>query len=86
VNGPGAVPFGQAEVAAVVIRGCDRCGYRRDPGRPCGGCGNTEPAVVHDLGVVAATYSNPVKAAWWRLAGSRLADRRIKRTNRQIAR
>lgn len=80
----GAVPFGQAEVAAVIIRACQRCGSRRDPGQPCGGCGNTDPAVVHDLGLVAATYTDPAKALWWRLAGSRLADRRIRRANRTI--
>jgi hypothetical protein len=36
-----------------------------------------------DLGLIAAAYPDqPVKAAWWRLVGRPLADRRIRRTNR----
>lgn len=38
-----------------------------------------------DLGVVSAEYSNPIRQAWWRLMGRRLADARIRAENRRAA-
>jgi hypothetical protein len=41
---------------------------------------------VEDLGVIAATYKNPFKRAWWRMWGRPRADQRIARANRSAAR
>lgn len=38
---------------------------------------------VEDLGIVAAHYRNPVRAAWWLLIRRPLANRRIRRANRR---
>ncbi|MGW2936052.1 hypothetical protein ACWDA7_30340 [Streptomyces sp. NPDC001156] len=38
---------------------------------------------VEDHGVVAAHYSSRWRAAWWRLVGQPLANRRIARSNRK---
>lgn len=37
---------------------------------------------VEDLGVISATYDNPVKQIWWELVGKHLAERRIAIANR----
>jgi len=75
------IPFKSATVAAVVIRACG-CGYKRELGSPCGFCGNTDPPVVHDLGIVSATYKNRAKRLWWNAVGQHRASRRIRRANR----
>lgn len=35
-----------------------------------------------DLGTVSARYANPLRRAWWRLAGRRRANARIRAANR----
>jgi hypothetical protein len=69
-------------VAHVIIRACTACGAPRQLDTPCAGCGNTAPPVVHDLGVVAAHYRNPLRRAWWLLARQPLSRLRIRRANR----
>lgn len=66
-------------VSHVIIRGCTRCQSQRVIGEPCAGCGNPEPPEVTKLGVVSATYRNPIKRAWWALVRAPMADRRIRR-------
>lgn len=73
----------RAEVTAVIIRGCSRCGSPRVLGAPCAGCGNPDAPVVTDLGAVSATYRNPLRRLAWHLAGGPLARRRIQNANRQ---
>lgn len=70
-----------AEVRHVIIRACTTCGARRQPDEPCTGCGNENPPVVDDLGIVTAVYRDPVRRAVWRLVRKPLADRRIRRAN-----
>ncbi len=72
----------RAEVTAVIIRACARCGSPRDLGRPCGECGNPDPPEVTDLGVVSASYRNPLRRAWRHVTGDPLARRRIRNANR----
>lgn len=38
---------------------------------------------VHDHGIVSAAYKNPIKQAWWLLVRKPLANRRIRRSNRE---
>jgi hypothetical protein len=40
---------------------------------------------VEDLGVIAATYKNPLRRVWWRIWGKPRATRRIDRANRTAA-
>lgn len=70
-----------AEVSAVVVRACG-CGHQREVGKPCGGCGNPEPPVVHDLGIISATYKNRRRRWWWLAVGQYLANARIRRANK----
>ena len=70
-----------ATVSATVIRACP-CGSCRQPGSPCAAYGNTAKAKTHDLGIVSATYRNPVKQAWWLLLGRHFANFRIRKANR----
>jgi hypothetical protein len=72
-------------VSAVIVRACSVCGGPRQQGADCGGCGNTEPAVTQDAGIVAAQYTNPVEALAWKLFGQWRAARRIARINRENA-
>ena len=72
----------KAEVTAVIIRACALCGCSRELGAPCATCGNTAPPVVTDLGVVSASYQNPLRRAWRHLIGGPLARRRINNANR----
>lgn len=37
---------------------------------------------VEDLGVISATYDNPLKQWWWEHVRQHLAERRIARANR----
>lgn len=76
-----------AELADVrIVRACSRCAHQRQEGAPCAGCGNPEPPVVHELGVQSAAYRNPLRQAWWDLAGSRMAARRARKANAAAAR
>lgn len=73
----------RAEVSAVIIRACSRCGSRRDLERPCASCGNPDAPEVTDLGTVSATYRNPLRRAWRHVIGEPLARRRIRNANQQ---
>ena len=73
----------RAEVSAVIIRACWQCQGPREAGLPCASCGNSDPAVVTDLGVVSATYRNPLRRLWRHLAGDPLARRRIRSANQR---
>jgi hypothetical protein len=73
----------RAEVAAVIIRACASCGSPRALETPCAGCGNAAPPEVTDLGVVSASYRNPLRRAWRHLVGGPLARRRIGDANGQ---
>lgn len=72
-----------AEVRHVIVRGCSLCESPRTVGTPCLDCGNTAPATVVDLGVVSASYRNPIRQFWWDRIGQPLAERRIRRANRR---
>lgn len=71
-------------LSAIVIRACDKCQGKREIGKVCETCGNTEPAKVTDLGVIA----NHQKSWWerfkWNLYGFRLAQRRIRKLNKEM--
>jgi hypothetical protein len=41
---------------------------------------------VHDLGLTAAHYRNPLRRAWWNHVGKRLSARRHTAANRDAAR
>jgi hypothetical protein len=71
-----------AELADVTItRACSRCRHPREAGKACGGCGNPEPPEICRLGVQSASYRNPLRQAWWRLAGEPRARRRARKAN-----
>jgi hypothetical protein len=72
----------RAEVTAVIIRACALCGSPREVERACAGCGNPDPPVVTDLGIVSASYRNPLRRLWRHLVGEPLARRRIQDANR----
>jgi len=72
-----------AEVRHIIVRGCSSCGSSRTMDTPCLGCGNTEPAEMVNLGVVSASYRNPIRQFWWNHIGQPLAERRIRRANRR---
>ena len=73
----------RAEVSAVIIRACALCGSPRDLGAPCASCGNPDAPEVTDLGLVSATYRNPLRRAWRHLIGGPMARRRIRNANEQ---
>lgn len=41
---------------------------------------------VEDVGVISASYRNPVRQLWWTVVGRRLAARRTARANRNAMR
>lgn len=65
-------------VTHTIVRACTTCGHPRQAAAPCAGCGNPDPPVVHDLGVQAARYRNPLRQAWWRYIGAPAAARRAR--------
>lgn len=71
-------------LSAIIIRACDKCQGARELGKPCAGCGNTEPAVVTDLGVIADHKKSRWTRLKWNLWGFRIAQRRIRRTNKEM--
>jgi hypothetical protein len=83
VSGSQSFVPARAEVSAVIIRACARCGSPRGLERPCATCGNPDAAEVTDLGTVSATYRNPLRRVWRHLIGEPLARRRIQQANRQ---
>jgi hypothetical protein len=71
-------------LAAVVIRACEHCHGKRELGKPCSTCGNTRPAVVKDLGVIARNTGSSFWERWkWDLWGCRAAQKRIRKTNEE---
>lgn len=73
------------EVKAVVIRACNACDGKREFGKPCI-CGNTEPAQVTDLGVIASKQRSRWQRLKWHVWGYHLAQRRIKAENKRMLR
>lgn len=72
-------------VSAIIVRACSVCGGARQQDVSCVNCGNTEPAQVHDLGVVAKYDKNPVEQLKWKLFGQPAAARRARQANKEIA-
>lgn len=77
------IKVSSAQVSHVIVRACTRCSSPRQIGSDCTGCGNSTPPEVTNLGTTAATYRNPLRQAWWTLAGRHFADHRIRRANRR---
>lgn len=73
-----------ATLRPVIIRACVKCGGSRQMGAPCAGCGNPDQPVIHDLGIQAASFTNPAKQLAWDLVGSRLAARRAHKANEYV--
>lgn len=72
------------KLSAVIVRACDKCNGKRQLGKPCLSCGNTEPAKATDLGVIASTNPRRWEQIKWNLWGYRAAQRRIKKANKEI--
>jgi hypothetical protein len=71
-------------LSAIIIRACALCGEKREQGKNCASCGNTDPPQVHDLGVIAARHDDPVKALHWKLFGQHAAARRVRLANKEL--
>lgn len=74
------------ELSAVVIRACNKCYGAREVGKPCGTCGNSNPAEVVDLGVIASHQKSRWERFKWNVWGFHVAQRRIRRTNEEMLR
>lgn len=72
-----------AEVSYVIVRACVICHGTRTVDEPCATCGNEDPPLVDDLGVVSATYKSRTKWLMRHIIGEPLARRRIKRANQR---
>lgn len=70
-------------LSAVVIRACDECQGKRELGKPCANCGNMKAPKVKDLGVIAARERSWWVRFKWNLWGYHVAQRRIKKTNKE---
>jgi hypothetical protein len=70
-------------LSAVVIRACELCHGKRELGKVCKTCGNTKPPVVKDLGVIAARERSWWESVKWNCWGYHVAQRRIKKTNKE---
>lgn len=73
-------------LSAVIIRGCGKCSGKRELGKPCGFCGNSEPAEVRDLGVIASHRKSRWERFKWNLWQYHAAQRRIMKTNKDMLR
>lgn len=73
-------------LAAIIIRACEHCHGKRELGKPCGTCGNTRPAVVQDLGVIASHKKSWWERFKWNVWGYHVAQYRIRKTNREMLR
>lgn len=71
-------------LSAIIIRACTVCEGARELGKPCKSCGNSEPAQVTDLGVIASHQRSRWARLKWNLWGFRVAQRRIRRTNKEM--
>lgn len=72
-------------LSAVVVRACE-CGHKREIGKPCEGCGSKKPAKVKDLGVIASSRRRWWDRFKWNAWQYFLAQRRIRKTNREMLR
>lgn len=73
-----------ATLHPVIVRACVKCGGKRAIGAPCADCGNPDQPVIHDLGIQAASFTNPAKQLAWDTVGSRLAARRARKANEYV--
>lgn len=73
-------------LSAVIIRACDRCQGVREFGMPCASCGNCEPAMVTDLGVIADHQKSRWKRFKWNIWGYHVAQHRIRKVNEEMLR
>ena len=73
-----------ATMSAVIIRACAKCGGKREQDKPCATCGNEKSPVVHELGVQAAWYRDPIKNLRWLLSGQHKAAQRAELANREV--
>lgn len=73
-----------AVLRPVIVRACVKCGGKRQLDTPCADCGNPDAPVVHDLGVQAASFTNPAKQFAWDTFGSLLAARRAHKANEYV--
>ena len=71
-------------LSAVIVRACAMCGGKREQGKDCASCGNTNAPTVHDLGIIAARHDDPVKALKWKLFGQPMAAHRTRLANREL--
>lgn len=71
-------------LSAIVIRACDKCQGKREIGKVCETCGNTEPAKVTDLGVIASHHKSRWERLKWNCWGFYMAQRRIRKLNREM--
>lgn len=72
------------QLSAIVVRACQNCGYKREMGKVCGGCGTQEPPDVTDLGVIASHKKNRWERFKWNVYGYHVAQRRIRRVNKEM--
>lgn len=77
------VPARDMDVSAKIVRACRECAGPRQIDTDCAACGLSEPPEVIDLGIIAAQRSDPLKSAWWNTVGTRLADHRIRKANKE---
>lgn len=71
------------QLSAIVVRACANCGHKRELGKPCEGCGTSEPASVTDLGVIASHKKSRWERFKWNVYGYHAAQRRIRRINKE---
>lgn len=72
-------------LSAIIVRACKKCQGPREIGKPCP-CGNVDPADVTDLGVIASSQRSWWKRLKWNIYGFHVAQRRIRRTNKEMIR
>jgi hypothetical protein len=73
-------------LSAIVVRACEQCSGKREIGKPCGTCGNSEPAKVTDLGVIASHQKSRWDRLKWNLWGYHVAQHKIRKTNKEMLR
>jgi hypothetical protein len=75
--------FTSIEVSQIVIRACTVCGGPRTQEAPCESCGNLNPPITHDLGVVTGVYRDSVLRDLWSRVRKPAVERRISSANAQ---
>jgi hypothetical protein len=71
------------EVSAVIVRACP-CGNPRTIGIPCESCGNPEPAMTHDLGIISADYKSWREKLRWLAYGRYFAVARTRKAGKGV--